>query len=777
MAKKNFDNLLETFQGNAFPAMVEDLGRHLGVSAESLTRLALGWAPIVEFKKGPNFQGWWVIAERDQDGVPVGLSLRSQSDMKVMYPGSKHGLVFEVNPDHERGERGYSPGAQNWIRTAEAGVLCPVCDKPDGCLVSAEDPENPKAVTCIRVSEGSERPMRFGYLHILKPEGHLKAAGALADNGGPVIVVEGMTDTAAAMDLGFDAVGRPSNLAGLDRLADLIRGRDVIVLGENDRKEDGREPGREGMIACHQAIKHAAKSSKMVMPPEKVKDLRGWVAMFKLTAEDFLGHVESEGQARADNTVLPDNQPYTIAQSFLDDHHRMAGRYTLKYYNGAWYKWRGDKYVEMDEEAIQGPMYDWSRDRLVMEEKANGEPQVKPLVCNKSSTYNWLHAMLAPSLAMVDIPDVPAWVNEAEGPDPSDLIVFSNGILHVSRYLEGAPESEYLLKQTPDFFTLFALPFPFDPTAKCPNWKYYLRTTLGNDQANIRLLREWYGYCMTPDISMEKLMLMRGPTRSGKSTATAVLEALVGDEQKAASSLRDLPERFGLEGLVGSQIVVMGDVRMPKSGDGMRALETLLKISGGDSFYVDRKNKKPLRSHRFHTKFTISTNELPELPDNAGALAARLLILDFKQSFEGEKMDTTLKEKVVAEAPGIAIWALEGLRRLRENGKFTMPQDSIASLQEWRAATMPVAGFVEECCDTGDDEEAVKAELHECWNMWSKERGMRPISRSRFFERLRAAAPFVTSDSYEKGGHKFSVWRGISIKKWAAKQFLGKVGR
>src|SRR4051812_27608795 len=111
-AKKiNLEERLEKYQSNSYPAMLKHLGDHLGVSAESLTKLALGFAPIVEFKAGPNFQGWWCVPERDSVGKPIGLSLRSQYDNKVMYPGSKHGLIYEVSETHERGGAAYQHGA------------------------------------------------------------------------------------------------------------------------------------------------------------------------------------------------------------------------------------------------------------------------------------------------------------------------------------------------------------------------------------------------------------------------------------------------------------------------------------------------------------------------------------------------------------------------------------------------------------------------------------------------------------------------------------------
>lgn len=765
---------LAAFQSNAYPAMLADLGRDLGVESDALARLELGWAPVVEFKRGPNYRGWWAIPERDEDGRPVGLALRGRDGRKVMYPGSKHGLTYPVNPKHTRGQAGYKPGAHNWVRTMDAGINCPVCGKPDGCLLHHDNPEDPQAVVCIR--EISDTQLRFGYLHLLKPEGMLAETAALPPSDYPIIVVEGMTDTATVLSLGLIGVGRPSNMACLDELSALLRNREVVVVGENDEvnPQTGRRPGHEGMTAAFQTLKRSAKRCRVMLPPEDYKDLREWYRRGGLTAQTFLEYIEEHAEDRTEATLIEDNQPYTIAKAFLDAQYRVSGRYILKYHRGAWYKYTGTKYAEIDPENVRGPAYDWARGKMVQVTGPDGSTKVQPLDFGRFCANNITDAMLAPSLCQITAPHPPAWINDQQGPDPSDLIVFSNGILRVSAYLEGRPEDEYLLPLSPDLFTLFALPFPFDPTAECPQFEKSLASIFPDCPYKPRLLQEWFGYCLTPSTSFQKLMVMRGPKASGKSTLAAVLEAIVGEEQTAGTSFRQLMGNFGLQGLVGAQVAIMGDARLPRNGDSMIALETLLKITGEDTFSVDRKYQPPLKGYRFPTKFTLTTNELPELPDHAGAMERRLLILDFPHSFE-DKPDIGLKDRLVAEAPGIAVWALHGLKRLWDRGKFTTPYDMLESLREWRTTTSPTAAFAEEVCEDDPENAVYKDELYQCWLKWSGERGMKAISKGRFLERFKAAMPHSHSTTFEYNGRKHSVIRGVALRAWAAKTYLGKV--
>lgn len=778
MAKKKIETLLDAYQGNAYPAMLEDLGNHLGVSADSLRRLALGWAPIVEFKKGKNFVGWWVIAERDAHGVPVGLSLRSQSDLKVMFPGSKHGLVYEVNENHERGGKGYDAGPDNWIRTMDAGHSCPVCGKPDGCLLSAEDPADPKAVVCIRVREGAEKPLKFGYLHIRKEAGKLsKNVSALAgDPDEYILVVEGMSDAAAAMDMEFRSVGRPSNLACMDMLADLVRGQKVIIVGENDEinPQTGKRPGEEGMIASFQVLNKVCRDIRMVLPPSHIKDLRAWKSKFGLTRDEFLKYVDENAQEKAAQIVLSDNRPLTIARAYLDDQHRMAGRYLVKRWAGTWYRYVNSKYHEVTVEAFESPLYTWGHDKYVnVVNPTNGSSTMQPLVANTTLVQNVTKAIIADTL--VPHTTIPAWVNGvANGLDPRDLIVFSNGILHVPSFLAGHPEDKYLLELTPDLFTTAALPFPFDATATCNEWKKFLRTSLGDEQEKIMLLREWFGYCMTPDTSMHKMMYLRGPSGAGKSVIVNILCKLVGEEQAASTSFRDLIGDFGSQALVGKLVSVIPDARTPRHGDTMRGLELLLNITSGDGVQINRKFKDPLERHKLTARITIASNEFLDVPDHSGAMLRRLNIIEFKQSFIGRE-DFKLEDKLTVEIPGIAVWALTGLKRLRETGRFTVPASSIEAMGEWRTSTSPMASFLEECCEPGG--EVQKTELYDAWCGWTRERKLTQLSMSRFMERVKANAPHAISDSYVRGVHKHNVYRGLQLKEWAAKQYLGRPTR
>ena len=114
---------------------------------------------------------------------------------------------------------------------------------------------------------------------------------------GPVLLVEGASDVAALLSLGICAVGRPSNSGGVPQMCELLRrlpmDREVIVLGENDRKHHDslkpsiqarHSPNCEGCLTCwpgYAAFRVADQLAQALLrpiavafPPDDAKDVR-----------------------------------------------------------------------------------------------------------------------------------------------------------------------------------------------------------------------------------------------------------------------------------------------------------------------------------------------------------------------------------------------------------------------------------------------------------------------------------------------------------------------
>jgi putative DNA primase/helicase len=290
-------------------------------------------------------------------------------------------------------------------------------------------------------------------------------------------------------------------------------------------------------------------------------------------------------------------------------------------------------------------------------------------------------------------PAMPFLAGKEPFPKPENIIAYRNGLLDVEKYLVG---DHTLLPHTPKWVSTVCLPYDFDPEARCPTWESFLGQVFEGDTGKMNLLQEWFGYCLMHDTSQHKLMVLTGVPRSGKGTTMRVLEALVGAENSAGYNLHSLADKFGLRKLVGKLVAFVGEVNLANSRDKYRILETLNAIVGEDKVDVEEKFRAEGMSQKLPVRFVLACNDLPNFVDPSGALAARLLLLDYQLSFEGRE-DRTLEKKLLAEVSGVSNWALTGYARLRKNGTFTLPAKSQALVNEFRRENSDAYAFIQDC--------------------------------------------------------------------------------
>ena len=704
-----------------YPALLDSLATNLGVSADSLTAIGAGWWPG---------EAAWVFPERNADGDVIGLVRRFLNGKKRMVKDSKRGLSFEVNPLRVPEQATYIPGARNWTRCND-DLPCPLCGRKKWCMVSSENPADPQAVICGATEEGSSRYLGddVGYLHILKDAGNLRQSDAvLPSSNHPVLIVEGESDTAAALTLGFQAIGKPSASGGHAHLVGVIAGRDVIILGENDAGA-----GRDGMEKTFEAVKSAAKSAIKLMPPAGIKDLRAWVRR-GLTAEDLLAAVQEAGESASSANLLESTAPLDIAKTWLLQCHWQAGFPLLRRYAGVWYRYDGTKYAQVDEKTfVRGDLYRFLSDKTYLK-VVKRDQVIVPYEPNMNKISNNIDAL---SMYCPVYTDPPCWLDDTtDCPGPEQTIAFSNGLLYI-------PDMELRLN-TPTFFSLTSLPYAWNPGAKCPLWLQFINEALTGDMERINLLQEWIGYNMVADTSQEKLMFFVGRPGAGKGTVLEAIRAVLGPGQVASTSFDTLVGDFGLQALVGKLAAILPDAHITRRGDPAKALQILKEISGRDGVSVNRKNKDFLADHHLSCRFTISVNSMPDLPDHERSLDRRILLLHFGECFTGRE-DTTLKDRLREEAPGIAVWGLEGLTRLRAKG-FTIPRSSTPLLEGFRRQSSPVTEFVDEHCVLGPENKASSMMLYDSYMQWCRTQGIQGGSQAKFSQLIQAMYPGLVLD-------------------------------
>ncbi|MBH1932786.1 hypothetical protein I5Q34_00490 [Streptomyces sp. AV19] len=669
-----------------------------------------------------------------------------------------------------------------------------------------------------------DKPLRSGAKYVF-PTGQGPGIGELRapdGKGRPVLIVEGTKQALAAASWAPDDYGVYA-LAGCNGASKVdvgfAEGHPVCLFFDADWKTNPHV--WDGADRLHHALTVAgAKTIAFCRVPvggkEGLDDYLGRVPgdqrrrrILRMIdkAEDGLGRRPasrratglSREEAEGRPVLPPPHEPLKVAEALLIPYLH-EGLLTLHAWRGSWMKWDTACWKEFPDDEMRAAFYRATGDAVCTGEKGS----VYAWAPNRRTVGDLSEAFAA----LVHLPqsvEMPCFLTPpppeggpGSGPGPVQaktinskavtcegskrstrstqnnkellmgkrlVISCTNGLLDVA--------TRTLTPHTPAFFNTVAVPYPYTPGATCPAWETFLRELWPDEPDNIRLLQEWFGYVVSGLTSHHKILLLVGPPRSGKGTAAIVLIKLMGgtgleDDDTpvtgttavAAPSMEDFSAHFGLEQLIGKPLAVIPDARLSRKG-ARSAVEKLLSVSAKDTVTVHRKHRTDWIG-RLPTRIVMLSNELPAFEDSSGAIAGRFLVLQTHQSFFGRE-DPTLAKKLEKELPGILNWALNGLDRLMQNGRFTVPAGSKEAVTAMQEIASPVTVFINECCTVCPDCQTPCDELWQEWTTWAQDHGVPTGTREVFGRDLRAAVPRVRKSRPREDGKRLWTYSGIAF--------------
>jgi putative DNA primase/helicase len=358
-----------------------------------------------------------------------------------------------------------------------------------------------------------------------------------------------------------------------------------------------------------------------------------------------------------------------------------------------------------------------------------------------------------------DSREMPFWIDDeasVHGLRPAELVPMENGLLQVTNRLLHPP--------TPNFFWPYALPYPYDSGAPPPErFLLFLDELFGDDQESKDLLQEFIGYLLVPDTSQQKMLLLVGPPRSGKGTISRMIRDLLGHHNVAGPTLASLGTNFGLQPMIDKPVAIISDARLSGRTDNAVVVERLLSITGEDALTVDRKYKSAWTGP-LPCRLVIISNELPRLDDVSGALASRFLVLQLTDSFLGRE-EHDLSAKLAKELPGILLWALDGLERLRERRYFVQPERASQVVRDLAELSSPIWSFIKERCVSDPLSSVGVGELFDEWKKWCWENNVPTGTKQTFGRDLHAADPSIETKQERVGDSRQRCYRGIGLSR------------
>lgn len=478
----------------------------------------------------------------------------------------------------------------------------------------------------------------------------------------------------------------------------------------------------------------------------------GWKPPARERAAPVSTPVKREQQAETrEPTIIDPKAPLNTARLFVSDRFTASGVATLHYWRGDWYAWCGHYYKVTEDDELRSHLYQYL-ETCLQYDKSNNLEGVKPCI---NLVGEVLSALKATQLLAVD--DAPAWIVQPTVPvSPADIIPCSNGFLRIS--------TRQVMPATPELFVTASLDFPVPASPEPPTeWLAFLAGIWPDDQHSQSSLAEAIGYMLTDATDQQKAFMLVGPKRSGKGTILRIIEALVGRHNKVSPSFNSLGTDFGLAPLIGKRIAMISDARLSHRADQASITENILRITGEDSVSVNRKFKDAWNG-KLPTKFLVATNELPSFSDASAALASRFIIYRFTRSFIGSE-DFGLTDRIKAELPGILMWALDGLERMRLRGRLVQPVSGQGLADELEEMTSPVTQFVEDVCIIGQAYTVPVSDLFAVWVTWCHDNGREHSGTVQVFgKQLTAAFPGITKDRIVTDGKRHRAYTGIRAR-------------
>src|SRR3989344_427922 len=350
--------------------------------------------------------------------------------------------------------------------------------------------------------------------------------------------------------------------------------------------------------------------------------------------------------------------------------------------------------------------------------------------------------------------------------EPKDKICLANGVLDINT-LTVEPHS-------PNMVFLNRLPFAYNKNANCPCIKKFLFEVVREE--DLLVLQEFAGYCLWKKYHIQKMFLLIGGGSNGKSTFLSLLRSFLGPENCAAIPLQHMTmDRFSVAHLFGKLVNIFADLSAKALNE-----TSILKMLTGDDLIPAQKKFKDAFFFINHAKQIFSCNKVPRSPDDTDAFFRRWVMINFPYQFLGKKADKDLIKKLTTpeELSGFFNFALEGLKRLLENGDFSLNKAVEEVREQYIRESDSVAAFVMDCIELQSNGYIPKKKLYTHYADYCRERNYPAVAENAFHRELQFK---IRVDDYRPAAREGTrdrtpCWKGITIKPEAI-NLLIKLGK
>ncbi len=191
--------------------------------------------------------------------------------------------------------------------------------------------------------------------------------------------------------------------------------------------------------------------------------------------------------------------------------------------------------------------------------------------------------------------------------------------------------------------------------------------------------------------------------------------------------------------------------------------ERVKALTGSDAITARFLNKEFFTFHPV-AKFWLAFNHKPRVADDSYGFWRRIRLIPFLHEFKDSDRDKQLLEKLLVEAPGILIWAIQGSLASQKEG-LGMPVAVKAATEAYRQEMDSIAEFLDDRCLIDPNATVTAAQLWEEYLDYAKGEHWQ-LDRKSFTGRMESR-----KFSKVRIGHDRTwTWTGLCLKLAAHRQ-------
>lgn len=567
--------------------------------------------------------------------------------------------------------------------------------------------------------------------------------------------VEGATDTATLVDCGLDVIGRPSASGGAVFLKSYMQHcqeRQVVIVGENDRKPNGEWPGLKGAISVATKLAESGLNACVALPPSETKDARDWrnktpdgsfpESIERLSIKEAKAVLNpSAAQASTEVELVRTYDPTDRNDIGNSRHFAKQNADRLQYCHAwkKWIAWDGARWVlDGDGAALRlakSTVHEMFTHGLAMQSE-----QIMELATTTASASK-LRAMI--SLAA---PELPIGIEDLDS--NGWLLNCPNGTLDL--------RTGDMMEHQRHLNITKLCPTPYLPDSTAPRWEHFVREIFVDDDL-ISFVQRLMGYCLTGDVSEQKLPIFYGTGANGKSTLLNAFMDVVGTDYTMQSMPDFLMEKRGEShptekaSLFGKRFVSCVETEASR-----RLAESTVKMLTGGEKIMARRMREDFWEFEPSHKLVLCTNHKPVVAGQDHGIWRRLLLVPFTQRFEGSRIDKTLPDKLRAEAPGILAWLVRGCIAWKRDG-LRPPDIVTVATTAYRTKEDVIGRFIADECQKGSNISATFKSLFHALEAWCRDNGDDCPTK-------KALGTWLGENGFEKMRSNGVVWKGLMLK-------------